>query len=292
MSAEDQSKVYGSADPALTTTDSGFLAADLGADKIAFSATRAAGESVAGGPYTITPAAADGATSLLGNYDVTVNTGTLTITKKAITVTADDKTKVYGSADPALTVTVPAGALESGDSLSGNLERAAGKDVGSYAITKGSLTAGGNYDLTVTPGTLTITKKAITVTADDKTKVYGSADPALTVTVPAGALESGDSLSGNLERAAGKDVGSYAITKGSLTAGGNYELTVTPGTLTITKKATTVTADDKSKVYGSADPALTVTVPGRGSGVRRQPLRRLARAAGKASAATRSRRAA
>ena len=55
------------------------------------------------------------------------------------------------------------------------------------------------------------------MTADDKTKVYGSADPALTVTVPAAALETGDSLSGDLERAAGKDVGSYAITKGSLT---------------------------------------------------------------------------
>ena len=86
-------------------------------------------------------------------------------------MSADDKTKVYGSADPALTVTVPNGALETGDSLSGSLERAAGQNVGAYAITKGSLTAGGNYDLTVTPGTLTITKKAITVTADDKTKV-------------------------------------------------------------------------------------------------------------------------
>ena len=76
--------MYGSADPALTTTDSGFLAADLGAGKITFSASRAAGESVAGSPYTITPAASDGATSLLGNYDVTYNPGELTITKKAI----------------------------------------------------------------------------------------------------------------------------------------------------------------------------------------------------------------
>ena len=83
MSAGDKSKVYGSDDPELTTTDSGFLAADLGADKIAFSASRAAGESVAGGPYTITPAASDGASGLLGNYDVTYNTGELTITKKA-----------------------------------------------------------------------------------------------------------------------------------------------------------------------------------------------------------------
>jgi hypothetical protein len=168
---------------------------------------------------------------------------------------------VYGSADPALTVTVPTGALESGDSLSGNLVRAAGKDVGSYTITKGGLTAGGNYDLTVTPGTLTITKKPITVKADDKTRVYGSADPALTVTVPSGALETGDSLSGNLERATGNDVGSYAITKGTLTAGGNYDLTVTPGTFTITKKALTVTADPQTKVIGAADPALTYKVP-------------------------------
>ncbi len=37
--------------------------------------------------------------------------------------------------------------------------------------------------------------------------------------VPNGALQTGDSLSGGLVRAAGKDVGSYAITKGSLTAG-------------------------------------------------------------------------
>jgi hypothetical protein len=82
---------------------------------------------------------------------------------------------VYGSADPAPTVTVPAGAVEQGDSLSGSLVRAAGTNVGTYPITKGSLTAGGNYDLTVTPGTLTITKKPITVKADDKAKVYGSA---------------------------------------------------------------------------------------------------------------------
>jgi hypothetical protein len=182
------------------------------------------------------------------------------ITPKPITVTADDKSKVYGPADPALTVIVPSGALESGDSLSGNLERAAGKNVGGYAITKGSLTAGGNYDLTVTAGTLTITKKAITVAGDDKTKVYGSADPALTVTVPSGALETGDSLSGNLERAPGNNVGSYAITKGSLTAGSNYDLTVTPGTFTITAKPITVKADDETKVVGAADPALTYKV--------------------------------
>jgi hypothetical protein len=162
-----------------------------------------------------------------------VATSTADISPKPITVKADDKTKVYGSADPALTVTVPAGALETGDSLTGNLERAAGNNVGSYAITKGTLTAGGNYDLTVTVGTLTITKKAITVTADDKTKVVGAVDPALTYKVTAGLLESGDSFTGALNRASGETVGSYAITQGTLTAGGNYTLTFVGATLKI-----------------------------------------------------------
>ena len=96
MTAADKSKVYGSDDPELTTSDSGFLVADLGAGKIAFSASRAAGESVAGGPYTITPAASDGATGLLGNYDVTLDTGNLTITKKAATVTAATSRRCTG----------------------------------------------------------------------------------------------------------------------------------------------------------------------------------------------------
>src|SRR4051794_41444875 len=90
LTAVDKTKVYGSDDPQLTTSDSGFLAADLGAGKIAFSASRAAGESVAGGPYKITPAAADGTTSLLGNYTRTYNTHHLTIYKKSSLENAAD----------------------------------------------------------------------------------------------------------------------------------------------------------------------------------------------------------
>ena len=54
VSAVANTKVYGSADPALGTTDSGFEAADLGAGKITFSASRARGETVDGTPYLIT----------------------------------------------------------------------------------------------------------------------------------------------------------------------------------------------------------------------------------------------
>ena len=43
---------------------------------------------------------------------------------------------------------------------------------------------------------------------------------------------------------------------------GNYDVEYVPGTLTITKAKVTVTADDKSKVYGATDPELTWTVEG------------------------------
>ena len=222
LTAVDKSKVYGSADPALTTTDSGFLAADLGADKITFSATRAAGESVAGGPYTITPAATDAATSLLGNYDVTYNNGQLTITKKAITGSFMAADKVYDGNTDATVVDRGLLGIVGGDavSLAGGSAAFDTKNAGTaktVTLTGATLSGAdaGNYSLeSVATAKANITPKPITVTADDKTKVYGSADPALTVTVPAGALETGDSLSGNLERAAGKDVGSYAITQG------------------------------------------------------------------------------
>ena len=112
------------------------------------------------------------------------------------------------------------------------------------------------------------------MTADPKSKVYGSADPALTFQLTSGSLLSGDSLTGALTRAAGESVsgGPYPITQGTLTAGGNYALTFVGAALTITPKPVTVTADDQSKVYGNSDPSFTFQVGG--LELRRPPERR------------------
>jgi protocatechuate 3,4-dioxygenase beta subunit len=258
VTAADKTKVYGSADPALThSITAGSL---VGGDSLSGSLTRSAGETVAGGPYAIT----QGTLAASGNYDLTFVAAQLTITKRPITVAAADKTKVYGDNDPALTHTVTSGSLVGGDSLTGSLTRAAGETVagGPYAITQGTLAASGNYDLTFVAAQLTITKRPLTVTAADKTKVYGDNDPALTHTVTSGSLVGGDSLTGSLTRAAGESVagGPYAITQGTLAASGNYDLTFVAGQLTITKRPITITADDKTKVYGDNDPALTHSV--------------------------------
>ena len=96
-----------------------------------------------------------------GNYMVTGTTdGKLTVTPKAITVKADNKTKVYdndSSTDPTLSATVT-GAVE-GDTIHYSLNRVEGQTVGEYEITV-TLGENPNYDVTAINGTFTITKAA------------------------------------------------------------------------------------------------------------------------------------
>ena len=74
VTATAAGKTYGSADPALSASETGFTAAD--APTIALSATRAAGENV--GTYTITPTANGAATA---NYNITYVAANFTITQ-------------------------------------------------------------------------------------------------------------------------------------------------------------------------------------------------------------------
>ena len=71
------------------------------------------------------------------------------------------------------------------DTLNGSLSRDAGEDVGIYIIHQGTLD-NPNYAITFVDGTLEITQRPITVTADSLSKVYGDADPALTYTITSG----------------------------------------------------------------------------------------------------------
>jgi len=161
ISAVADGKVYGSPDPVLTTTNSGFLSADLGSSKITFSATRAAGENV--GTYTITPAADDHGSGLLGNYTVTSNTADFVVTPKPASVSAVAAGKLYGDPDPVLTTT-NSGFL-AGDlgatKITFDATRVAGEGVGTYTITPSANDHGtnllSNYTVTFTTADFVIT---------------------------------------------------------------------------------------------------------------------------------------
>ncbi|MBQ7793279.1 MAG: chitobiase/beta-hexosaminidase C-terminal domain-containing protein, partial [Clostridia bacterium] len=109
-------------------------------------------EAVNAGTYT--------ANLTLTNADSTEVTASVefTIDEKAITVTADNKSKTYGEDDNELTYTITDGTLVNGETLTGTLVRAEGEDVGTYAITQGTLTNENNpnYDITFVEGTFTI----------------------------------------------------------------------------------------------------------------------------------------
>uniref|UniRef100_UPI0025D39C43 MBG domain-containing protein n=1 Tax=Pedobacter sp. UBA5917 TaxID=1947061 RepID=UPI0025D39C43 len=248
VTADAKSKVYGSADPALTYTFTGTL---IGTDDFAGALGRAMGENI--GSYTIN----QGTLALSNNYTITFNSADLTIGKKTVTVTAAAKNKTYGDVDPALTYTF-APALVTGDSFTGSLTRATGESIGTYAINQGTLALNANYTLTYVGADLTIGKKTVTVTAVAKNKTYGDVDPALTYTF-APVLVTGDSFTGSLTRATGESIGTYAINQGTLALNANYTLTYVGADLTIGKKTVTVTAAAKNKTYGDVDPALTYT---------------------------------
>jgi hypothetical protein len=201
------------------------------------------------------------------NYmlDSSTLTTTADITAKGVTITPNNgQSKTYGEADPALTYTITSGNLVGSDAFTGSLTRDAGENVGTYTIALGSLSAGGNYSLVLvsTPVSFSITPRAIEVTADPQSKIYGDGDPALTYKITSGNLVGSDAFAGSLTRDAGKNVGQYNIKQGSLTAGNNYTLAYVGANLTINKATLTVTADNGSKTYGDSNPAFTVSYAG------------------------------
>jgi hypothetical protein len=89
--------------------------------------------------------------------DVAAASLKVTIAPKAVTVTADDKTKVEGEADPELTAKVEG--LIGEDKVAYTLSRAEGETAGEYAITLSGEAAQGNYTVSFVGAKLTITAK-------------------------------------------------------------------------------------------------------------------------------------
>jgi len=238
VTADNQSKVYGSPDPGLTFTvgGSGLAGSDSIGSVFAGALTRAPGETVPGGPYAIT----QGTLAANANYTITLfSNGQLVITPKPISVTANDQSKAYGQPDP--TLTFAAVGLVAGDTLSGALARVPGETVpGSpYAITQGSLTDANNPNYTIAfgNGQLVITPSALAIAADDKTKITGQPNPPFTATFTG--FQFGETiadLAGALgfstPATAGSPSGVYPITPGGVSST-NYAITFIDGQLIV-----------------------------------------------------------
>ena len=256
IAANSATRLYGDANPAFSTTYTGFQNGETNAvlsGTLALSTPAVTTSSV--GNYTIIPS---GQSST--NYSISYVNGTMAVTARPISVAANaGQTKIYGGADPALAYSVSAGNMVNGDALA--LTRLTGENVGGYAI---SLTPDINYSVTYTGANFYITPAILTVAANPHSKVYGTSDPALTYTASGFQFSdtTGNVLSGALARAAGEDVGSYAIDQNTLAANANYTVAYTGNNLGITPAALNVAANHQNKLFGTSDPALTYGVTG------------------------------
>jgi MBG domain (YGX type) len=254
------SKIYGDADPALTGTLSGFVAAD----GVAAAYSRTAGETVAGNPYTISAALSPA--GALNNYDVTYNTASFIINKRPASVTPNAASKIYGDADPALTGVLSG--FVAADGVTATCSRTAGETVAGspYTISAALSPAGAlnNYDVTYNTASFTINKRPASVTPNAASKTYSDADPALTGTL--GGFVAADSVTASYSRTAGETVAGspYTISATLSPAGvlGNYAITYNTANFTITKATLTVTADNKTKILNATNPPLTAAISG------------------------------
>ncbi|MFM7838320.1 MAG: MBG domain-containing protein, partial [Chitinophagaceae bacterium] len=274
VKAANQSRVYGAANPAFSATYNGLVNGDqIGTinlnGTISFSTLANSSSSV--GDYDITVASSSLSSP---NYDFDFGTGKLTITKASLSVRAENKTKIYGQVNPALTYTINGYLNNDGAGVVNGLPvlstlASTGSGVGDYeiGINTGTLDAV-NYTFAVVPGKLTIGKATLSVKATDKSRIYGAANPDLTYTL--NGFVNGDNasvVSGLAElttiATAGSSVGNYPIrvALGSLSAS-NYDFSLQEGTLSIGKAKLTVKAVNQTRAYGAANPEFTATYNG------------------------------
>ena len=213
------------------------------------------------------------------NYTISKDEGKLSITKregegKTITVTAANGEKVYDGAPLTNNDFTHAGALVEGDTLTAVVEGSQ-TDVGvgdnvvrSYKVMRGNVDVTTSYTFTDSvKGALTVTARAVTFTGESKSLPYTGGMQSITGITQSGLVE-GHRYEGLTYKAEGQNVGSYdGAFSGDVVikdAQGNdvtknYNVTKTPGKLTITNASFTVTFTGESaeKVYNGKEQSIT-----------------------------------
>ncbi|HLX60884.1 MAG TPA: MBG domain-containing protein [Planctomycetota bacterium] len=257
------SRAYGAANPAFSGAISGIKYSD----NITATYSTTAVPVSAIGPYAIVPALVDPG-GRLGNYTVSLNNGTLTVSQAALSVIGAPATRAYGAANPAFTGTITG--IENSDNITATYSTSATvlSTVGTYAIVPALVDPGNkltNYNITSTNGTLTITKAGLSAAALNASRTYGAANPTFSG-ILSGVLN-GDNILAVYGTTAtpGSPVGSYSIVPSLLDPDsklGNYTVNLSNGTLTIGKANLSVVADNLSRTYGAANPTLTGVITG------------------------------
>ena len=217
------------------------------------------------GNYPITISGADAR-----NYELTVNSGILTVEKAALTVRAENKNRLYGDSNPEFTLSYSG--LKNNETAPEwenvpVIETAATvkSSVGTYPITIKDAVAK-NYDITATDGTLTINKASLKIAPKDATRKYGADNPNFELSYEG--LKNNENapewtVAPVVTTTATKtsSVGAYNISVSSAEAK-NYTIQKSTGTLNITKAPLQVSIKNYSRKYGESNPTFELSYTG------------------------------
>ncbi len=206
------------------------------------------------------------------NYIIEYESGELVITKKTVTIKAENAEKTYDGKKYEGFGLIVEGLID-GHYIS---------DIGNVTFTCNAVTANEeghniyvsftsnasklakNYDVKYgNAGKLIIHKAPLTLKIDDKTHTYNNLTYSNTnFTYNATGFVNGENISVlgtvnckpyvNGVAVSALNAGTYEI-RASVSGGSNYDITVVPGTLTINKRSITIIPDAKDKVYDGKD---------------------------------------
>lgn len=204
-------------------------------------------------------------------YAETSASKSFSVQQKALTITADNKTREVNTLNPVFTATYE-GFIAGEDDT--NLTSPAvftttadqNSPIGEYVI-KVSGAASPNYSISFFNGTLKVVKKLQTITFPAiSTKVYGDAPVNPGATSDAGVTPVYTSSNSAVAVVENNEViikgaGTVRITA-TFPATSQFSETSAERSFTVLKKALEIVADDKTRIYGNENPQLTVTYTG------------------------------
>jgi gliding motility-associated-like protein len=230
VTANPQSKTYGTDDPQLTYVSDPLI----GTDTFSGVLSRTAGENA--GVYSIIL----GSLSLNSNYKIIFFENYLTILKAKLMVTPDPINRTYGTPLPSSFTSnkftsfgLQNGQIINSITLIANKGLGSGNDIkdgiGIYKNNlQGSLPVTGNidlnnYEIIFDSADIIVHKLPITIIADSKQKRMSQLDPMFTYQLSR-PIVSGDVFTGGLTRIPGETVGFYTILQGDLAINDNYDI--------------------------------------------------------------------
>ena len=185
LTANSASTTYGTAVPSLSSTITGYQYADnidsVFSGPVTYGLVSTGVTFPAAGNYSILPAAP---VIVPSNYTIQFRTGLLQVNKAELTASVQNASRLYGIANPAFGISYSGFKYQDGPTAvqtaptavtSANVLSAAG--IYPVSLTGGSAL---NYSFLFANGTLTVTKRPLIVTAEDKLIFRGDQLPAFT----------------------------------------------------------------------------------------------------------------